>query len=152
MGIETANIKVQPVLTKEQVEYEKALKNLRYMTAKLKISQEGVNIENVPDDELEIVTKLFDEMDMIQRDFNIEAQKIQMEVNNKMRELQEGANKKLADAQARYRGLINSMKDETIGDKIEDYTKDYSMSKEREDEIKKSLAEELAKSQSEKKK
>lgn len=153
MGIDTTNINIQPILTKEQIDFDKALNNMKYASAKLRISQERIDIKNVSEEELEIAIKLFDEMEMIQRDFNIEAQKIQQDVNNKMRELQEGANKKFADANDRYRGLITSMKSDTIEDKTE-YCTQYcdtgvsgEMSKEKEEEIKQLLADELKKSQ-----
>jgi len=77
MVLQSANTKIQPVLTKEQIAYEEAIKSVRRATAILKISQEGVNIDNVSYEKLEMATKLFDEMDIVQRDFNIDAQKIQ---------------------------------------------------------------------------
>jgi hypothetical protein len=152
MVVENANINVQPVLTKEQVVYDEALKNMRQITARLKISQEGVNMESISDEKLTIASKLFDEMDIIQRDFNIEAQKIQQDVNNRMRILQEGANKKFGEVQNRYRELINSIKGtDTVGqEECSAQACDINMSKEKEEELKKMLAEELARAQSEK--
>ena len=152
MSIEDANISIKPVLTKEQVDYEEALKNMKYTTAKLRISQEGINTSDISPKILDDVTELFDEMDTIQRDFNVEAQKIQQDTNNKMRILQEGANKKFVDAQNMYRELINPMKTGTTIDKKEDGTEETNifLTKEREEEIKKEFAALLAESQSEK--
>lgn len=152
MSIEDAHINIKPVLTKEQVEYDEALKNMRRITAILKISQEGIDTNNISQDKLDIATRLFDEMDILQRDFNIEAQKVQQDANNKMRLLQEDGNKKFGDVQNRYRELINSMKGGIIKDRKEDNMENANivMSKEREEEIKNALAEELAKAQSEK--
>ena len=91
-------------------------------------------------------------METLQRDFNIEAQKVQQDTNNKMRLLQEDGNKKFGDVQKRYRELINSMKDGTIDSEKEDGIKNANViiSKEREEELKNYLAEELARAQREK--
>lgn len=151
MSIEDAHINIKPILTKEQVAYDEALKNMRQITARLKISQEGVDTNNISQEKLDIATQLFDEMDIIQRNFNIEAQKVQQDVNNKMRLLQEDGNKKLGEVQSRYRELINSMRGGMIEfkeDNIENTN--IVMSKEREEEIKSALAEELARAQTEK--
>lgn len=149
MVVQEAKINIQPVLTKEQVVYDEALKNMRQITAKLKISQEGVNTDNISQEKLEIATKLFDEMDTIQRDFNIEAQKIQQDVNNRMKILQDGANKKFGDVQNKYKELINSLKGiDTAGqEECSAQTCGINMSKEKEEELKKMLADELARAQ-----
>jgi hypothetical protein len=149
MVVQEAKINIQPVLTKEQVAYDEALKNMRQITAKLKISQEGVNTDNISQEKLEIATKLFDEMDTIQRDFNIEAQKIQQDVNNRMRTLQEGANKKFGDVQNKYKELVNSMKGiDTVGqEECSAQACGINMTKEKEEELKKMLADELARAQ-----
>lgn len=149
MVIQNANINIQPILTKEQIAYDEAIKDMRYVTARLKISQEGVNIDDISQEKLDVATKLFDEMDTIQRDFNIEAQKIQQDVNNRMKTLQDGANKKFGDVQNRYRELIGSIKGMGTVDngKCSAQECDTNMSKEREEAVRKSLAEELARAQ-----
>lgn len=147
MSIKDANINIQPVLTKEQVAYDDAVKNLRHISARLKISQEGINTQDISPEKLEAAIELFDQMEMIQRDFNIEAQKLQQDTNNKMRILQEGANKKFGDVQNRYRELINSMKSVAkYGAEYDIENVNITISKEREEEIKKELADALAKS------
>lgn len=147
MAIKDANINIQPVLTKEQVAYDDAVKNLRYISARLKISQEGINMQDISPEQLETAISLFDQMEMIQRDFNIEAQKLQQDANNKMRILQEGANKKFGDVQNRYMELINSMKSVAKdGAEYDIENANITISKEREEEIKKELADALAKS------
>jgi len=173
MGKGGMNIGIEPVLTKEQIEYNDALRNLKYVTARLRLSQEGINTDNISQQKLETVIKLFDEMDSIQRDFNVEMQTIQQEVDNKTREFQANANKKFGDAQNRYKELINSMKSETekkkityedagvsrdkiaqaedafaksLGIEIKD-KKEIDISEEKAKEIQKMLADELAKSQ-----
>lgn len=148
MSIKDANINIQPILTKEQIAYDEALKNIRYITARLKISQEGINVQDVSPDKLEIIITLFDQMEMIQRNFNIELQKLQQDANNNIMKLQEDSNKKLADIQNRYRELINFMKG--VAKEGEEFlTTNITMSKEREEEIKKELADALAKSKEE---
>ena len=149
MVVKGANINIQQILTKEQQAYDEALKNMRYVTAKLKISEEGVNMDDLSQEKLDMATKLFDEMDIIQRDFNIDAQKIQQDFNNTMRMLQESANKKFGDVQNRYRKLIESMKGKETVDTGECSAQacDINMSKEREEAVIKSLMEELEKAQ-----
>ncbi len=148
---EDANIRIKPVLTKEQVDYDNALKDMKYVSARLRISQEGVNTSNISIDTLDNVIKLFDEMELLQRDFNIEAQKIQQESNNKIATLQGSANKKFADVQNKYRELITLMKGVSTVAKTEDGIEDANviatMTKEKEEEIKKVLAKELADAQ-----
>lgn len=147
MSIKDANISIQPVLTKEQIAYDDAVKNMKQITARLKISQEGIDTNDISPDILESVITLFDQMDMLQRDFNIEAQKLQQDINNKMTKLQEDANKKYADVQNRYRELINSMKSVTKdGEKYDVKNANIVITKEREEEIKKELANEIARS------
>ena len=151
MSIGKANINIQAVLTKEQIDYEEALKNMKRVSARLKISQEGVDVQKISQDELDNAIKMFDEMEIIQRDFNIEAQKAQQEINNKMKSLQDSANKKFADVQNRYRELMESMRrDDTVGIDYGDIEEgNIIMSKEREEEIERELAEMLAKARSE---
>jgi hypothetical protein len=145
MNIKDANISIQPVLTKEQIAYDEAIKNMKKITARLKLSQEGIDTRDLPPEKLEVTIALFDQMEMIQRDFNTETQKLQHDANNRMMKLQEDANKKFGDVQNRYRELINSMKGVIKGE--EEYSiKDtnITISKEREEKIKKELADTLA--------
>jgi hypothetical protein len=146
MVVRDANIRIQPILTKEQVVYEEALKSMKYAIARLKISQEGIDVDDVSQEKFDMVTKLFDEMDTIQRDFNIESQKIQQDINNRMRKAQDDANSKFGEVQNRYRELISSMKAADNGDKGECSTQacGTNMSKEKEDSLVKMLADELA--------
>ena len=147
MTVQSANINIQPVLTKEQIAYDDAVKNMKQITARLKISQEGIDTNDISPDILETVVTLFDQMDMLQRDFNNDAQKLQQDINNKMTKLQEDANKKFADVQNRYRELINSMKSVTKdGEKYDTKNVNIVITKEREEEIKKELANEIARS------
>lgn len=146
MGIEGAKINIQPVLTKEQIAYDEASKNMRYIAAKLRISQEGIDTQNISLESLETVIVLFDQMETIQRDFNIDAQKLHQDTNNKIKTLQEDANKKFADVQNRYRKLIDIMKNNVVGGEYDMKDVGITISKEREEEIKKELAEELARS------
>lgn len=149
MTVQSANINIQPVLTKEQADYDEALKNMKYVSARLKISQEGINTNDISQEKLEAAAKLFDEMETIQRDFNIEAQKVQMDINNRMKMLQDGANKKFGETQNRYRELINYIKgiDTVNQGECSSQMCNANMSKEREEVVRKELAEELARAQ-----
>lgn len=150
MTNESINVDIKPVLTREQEEYDKALKSFKIVTARLRLSQEGINTYNISQQKLYVIIKSLDEIDSIQREFNVGMQAIQQEADNKMRELQAGVNKKFADAQNRYRELMNSIKVETIKDKKIDNIGNIDgvdISGEKEKEIQKMLADELAKSQ-----
>lgn len=149
--IEEANIKIQPVLSKEQMDFDEALKHVKHVGAILKISQEGVDMQNVLQDNIENAISLLDQMETIQRNFNIDAQKIQLDANNKakvlqedsnnkMKVLQEDANKKFGEVQNNYRELINSMKGVTNGDNEYDIKNATILTKEREEQIQKELA------------
>lgn len=145
MVVQDININIQPVLTKEQVAYEEALKNVKYAAARLKISRDGVDIDNVSQERLEAVIKLIGEIDDINMNFNIEAQKIQQDANDRMKTLQEDANKKFLDTQNKYRELIGSMNrvDITNQEGCFPQTCGTNMSKEKEEELRRMLAQEL---------
>ena len=143
MSVDNANIKIQQVLTKEQIAYDEALKNMKYITAELKLSQEGIDTALIPYDKLDIIVSLFDQMDAVQKEFNIDMQKFQIDTNNRAKILQEEANKKFTDVQNRYRELIDSMKKGTVRNDEYD-TQNVTISKEREEQIKQELADALA--------
>lgn len=151
MSIKDTNINIQPVLTKEQKAYDEAIKNMKYITAELKLSQEGIDTEIVPYDTMKTIVSIFDEMDVVQREFNIEMQKFQMEANNKAKLLQEDVNKKFANVQNRYRDIIDSMKNMKKGtvSNNEYDTGNVTISKEREEQINRELADELARAKEE---
>ena len=151
MSIKDANINIQPVLTKQQIAYDEAIKNMKYITAKLKLSQEGIDTDLVSHDSMQAIVSIFDEMETVQREFNVEMQKFQIDANNKAKLLQEDANKKFANVQNRYREIIESMKNMKKGtvSNNEYDTGNVTISKEREEEIKKELADALAKANEE---
>jgi len=151
MSIKDANINIQPVLTKQQIAYDEAIKNMKYITAELKLSQEGIDTDLVPYDTMNTVVSIFDEIDIIQREFNNEMQKFQIDANNKAKLLQEEANKKFTVVQNRYRELIDSMKNIKKGtvSNIERDTGNVTISKEREEQIKQELADTLARAKEE---
>lgn len=150
MNVNGADVKVQQLLTREQKDYEEAIKNMKYMAAKVKMAQEGVNVQELSPEMLDSVVKILDEIDIINRDFNIEVQNIQQESNNKIRVLQEDANKKFREAQQKYKELIVSIMGgaHTTNNGIQEGRReDTVMTKEREEELRKLLADELKKSQ-----
>ncbi len=146
MSVKDANINIQPILTKQQIAYDEAIKNMKYITAELKLSQEGINTDLVPYDTMKTVVSIFDEMEAVQREFNIEMQKFQIDTNNKAKLLQEDANKKFANVQNRYRDIIESMKNMKKGtvSNNEYDPGNVTISKEREEQIKQELADTLA--------
>lgn len=146
MVVKDANINIQPVLTKEQMTYNEALKNVRRAAAALQISEEGVDMSNVSNEQLETAIKLIGEMDAINMGFNAEVQKIQQDASSRIRTFQDSANKKFGDVSGRYKELINSMSKvgNTDQGKYSEQTLSTNMSKEKEEELKMMLAQELA--------
>lgn len=146
MSVKDANINIQPVLTKQQIAYDEAIKNMRYVTAELKLSQEGIDTDLVPYDTLKVVVSIFDEIEAAQIEFNVEMQKLQIEANKKAQSIQENTNKKRADLLKRYKEILDSMKNMKKGvvSNSEFETESVTLSKEREEQIKQELAETLA--------
>lgn len=88
-------LKVNQEKTKEQIEYEETAKSMKILTVKLRLSQQGVDTSSISRQELDKVARLYDEMDIIsgdsrkmiseiQRDSNVEIQKINQKMNDKL--------------------------------------------------------------------
>lgn len=140
---EHIKINIQQIVTKEQKAYEEAVKNMRYTDAKFKISQEGIDTDDLSREQLDKIVELFDQLSIIQRDFNVEIGKIQQEANNKMLTIQNESNKNFADVQTKYREIIDSIKKGTVSNTPD--IANVTLSKEREEQIKQELADTLKK-------
>ena len=96
--------------TNEQIEYEELNKKLRITTAKLRVAQEGVDVSSLSQHKLDMVLRIFDEMDLIQKNTQMKTSKIQQDGNIKINGINQEANKKFSNVQKRYQDLISSLK------------------------------------------
>lgn len=97
--------------TPEQIEYEELNKKMRLTTAKLRIVQEGVDVSSISQQKLDMVMRVFDDMEQIQRDTQQKTSKIQQDANAQVQKVNQDAGKKFADIQKKYQDLIKSLKE-----------------------------------------
>lgn len=107
MSIQT--IKTTP--TPEQLEYDELTKKMRIATAKLRISQEGVDVSSISQQNMDKIMRIFDDMEHIQRDVQQKTSKIQQDANIQTQKVNQEAGKKFGDIQKRYQDLIKSLKE-----------------------------------------
>lgn len=98
--------------TPEQLEYEELTKKMRPITAKLRIAQEGVDVSSISQQKLDMVMRIFDEMEQIQRDAQQKTSKIQQDTNVQTQKVNQETNKKFGDVQKKYQDLIKSLKED----------------------------------------
>lgn len=98
--------------TPEQLEYEELTKKMRLTTAKLRITQEGVDVSSISQQNMDKIMRIFDEMEHIQRDNQQKTSKIQQDANIQTQKVNQDIGKKFGDVQKRYQDLIKSLKEE----------------------------------------
>ncbi len=103
-------IKMTP--TPEQLEYEELTKKMRIITTKLRIAQEGVDISSMSQQKLDIVMRIFDDMEQVQRDAQRRTSKIQQDANIQTQKINQETGKKFGDVQKKYQDLIKSLKED----------------------------------------
>lgn len=97
--------------TPEQLEYEELTKKMRITTAKLRITQEGIDVSSISQQNMDKIMRTFDEMEHIQRDNQQKTSKIQQDANIQTQKVNQETNKKFGDVQKRYQDLIKSLKE-----------------------------------------
>lgn len=102
---------VRMMSTPEQLEYEELTKTMRLATAKLRIAQEGINTSSLSQQKFDMIMRIFDDMEHIQRDVQQKTSKIQQDSNIQIQKVNQDANKKMMDIQKRYQDAIKSLKD-----------------------------------------
>lgn len=100
----------QKAITKEQLEYEELTKKMRIITAKLRITQEGIDISSISQQNLDKIIRTFDDMDKIQRETQQKTSNIQQKANADIQKINQETGKKFSEVQNRYQDLINSLK------------------------------------------
>ena len=97
--------------TPEQLEYEELAKKMRLATAKLRIAQEGIGVQNMSQQSLDKIMRVFDEMEHTQRDIQQKTSKVQQDANIQTQKINQDASKKMMDIQKKYQDMIKSLKD-----------------------------------------
>ena len=108
------------VKTKEQVEYEDATKNIKVLTAKLRLSQQGVDTSPISRQELDRIMALYDKMDTIAADVRNKTSEIQRDSNTDIQRINQKANEKYSQVSKDIDIIINKMKKD---EKVADYVK-----------------------------
>lgn len=97
--------------TPEQLEYEELTRKMRLTTAKLRITQEGVDISSISQQNMDKIMRIFDDMEHIQRDNQQKTSKIQQDANIQTQKLNQETGKKFGDVQKKYQDLMKSLKE-----------------------------------------
>lgn len=97
--------------TTEQLEYDELTRKIRIATAKLRISQEGVDISSISQQNIDNIMRIFDDMEHFQRDTQQKISNIQQSANIQIQKINQDADKKFGDVQKRYQDLIKSLKE-----------------------------------------
>ena len=106
--------------TPEQIEYEELTTKMRITTAKLRIAQEGVDVQNLSQQKMDMVMRAFDDMEQIQRDAQQKTSKIQQESNIQIQKINQDASKKMVDIQRKYQDIIKSLKEAHLQEPIQE--------------------------------
>lgn len=103
---------IKMIPTPEQTEYEELTKKMRPITAKLRIAQEGVDVSSISQQKLDMMMRIFDEMEQIQRDAQQKTSKIQQDANIQTQKVNQDSGKKFIDVQKKYQDIIKSLKED----------------------------------------
>lgn len=101
----------RPMPTPEQLEYDELTRKMRLTTAKLRITQEGVDISSISQQNMDKIMRIFDDMEHIQRDNQQKTSKIQQDANIQTQKLNQETGKKFGDVQKKYQDLMKSLKE-----------------------------------------
>lgn len=107
MNIQTT--KTMP--TPEQLEYDELTMKIRFATAKLRISQEGVDVSSISQQNIDNIMRIFDDTEHFQRDTQQKISNIQQSASIQIQMINKDADKKFGDIQKRYQDLIKSLKE-----------------------------------------
>lgn len=97
-------------IIREQEEYERSIKNVRIAVAKLRLSQGGIDTENISPQKLDNVVRIFNEIEDLQKDTQRKIADIQKDANAKISQAQQDANVRFGELNTRYQELFSSMK------------------------------------------
>lgn len=96
--------------TREQIEYDEATKNVKVLTARLRLSQQGIDTSSISRQELDRIIALYDKMDVIAADTRNKTSEIQRDSNTDIQRVNQKANEKYSQASKEIDILINKMK------------------------------------------
>jgi preprotein translocase subunit SecD len=97
-------------LTPEKIEYEETVKKMRIVTARMRIAQEGVDTSSIPQQKMDSILRIFNEMEQIHRDVQQKKSKIQQDANISMQQVDQDANERYTNIQKKYQDIILSLK------------------------------------------
>jgi len=100
----------RPEKTKEQIEYEEATKNLKVLTTRLRLSQQGIDTSLISRQELDRVMAIYDRMDAIAADVRNRTAEIQKESNIEIQRINQKANEKYSQISKDLQAIIDQMK------------------------------------------
>lgn len=100
----------RPEKTKEQVEYEEATRNIKVLTTRLRLSQQGVDTSSMSRQELDRIMALYDKMDAMAADVRNKTSEIQRESNVEIQRINQKANEKYSQVSKDIDAIINKMK------------------------------------------
>ena len=100
----------KPEKTKEQIEYDEAAKNVKLLTVRLRLSQQGVDTSSVSRQELDRIVALYDRMDTISADVRNKTSEIQRDSNADIQRINQKANEKYSQVSKDIDIIINKMK------------------------------------------
>lgn len=95
---------------KEQIEYEEATKNIKVITAKLRLSQQGVDTSSISRQDIDRVIALYEKMDAIVADVRSKTSEIQRDSEIEIQRINQKANEKYSQASNDIGVVINKMK------------------------------------------
>ncbi len=98
-------------LTPEQLEYDELIKKMRLATTKLRITQEGIDVLSLSKQKMDMITRIFDEMEQINKDNQSKTSKIQQDSNIQIQKVNQETGKKFTEIQKKYQDLIKSLKE-----------------------------------------
>jgi len=109
----------RPEKTKEQIEYEEATRNIKVLTTRLRLSQQGIDTSSLSRQELDRIMAIYDKMDAIAADVRNKTSEIQRESNVEIQKANQKANEKYSQVSKDIDAIINKMKkaDKTVVDK-----------------------------------
>lgn len=111
MDNKTVNVP-NTIMKKEQQDYEEAQKNLRIITAKLRLAQQyGIDTTKLSQQKLDRFLRLFDEMEKVSTDARNKTSEIQREGNVEIQKVNQKASEKYTQIAKDIDNLVKSVKE-----------------------------------------
>lgn len=96
--------------TKEQIEYEKALKNLHELSLKKVMSEEGIDTSKVPRKKFDEIRRLVDQQNPVRQKYQEIINKAQQEAQAVITKAQQDMQAELKEIQSQIEGIVKQVK------------------------------------------